>query len=131
MRRALCLWLCWSTGLLSQVAGVPLGHAQEAVALHCARGNVEDYPDAKLILNEEGPRVVDVTFVGYRPSPVRADWSLRDCLRTAIKYDDSQDIVAHLWYREPRLRSPRKPFAPYGGSRTLMYRASSGKIVVR
>jgi len=110
--------------------GLVPGYAQEAVALHCARGNVQDYPDAKLTLNQEGPRVVQVTFVGYRPSTVRADWSLRDCLRTAAKYDDTYDIVAELWYREPQLRSRREPLKLYGESRKLMYRASSGKIVL-
>ena len=107
------------------------GHAQEAVALHCARGSVEDYPDAKLTLSQEGPRIVQVTFVGYRPSPGRADWSLRDCLRTAVKYDDTRDIVAELWYREPQLRSPQEPLMLYGESRKLIYRAASGKIVPR
>jgi hypothetical protein len=124
MHRALLVCLCWLVGL------VP-GHAQDTVALHCARGNVQDYPDARLTLNGEGPRFVHVTFVGYRPSAVRAEWSLRDCLRTAIRYDDSRDIVATLWYREPRLRSPREPLELYDDSRKLMYRASTGRIVLR
>ena len=125
MRRVLLLGLCWSMGLLSGVAP-----AQEAVTLHCARGNVSDYPDATLMLNEDGTRVVHVTFVGYRPSAVRADWSLRDCLRTAVKYDDSRDIVARLWYREPLLHSPQEPLR-LSDPRKLMYHASTGKIVRR
>jgi hypothetical protein len=123
MRRALLFWLCWSMATA--------GYADETVALHCARGNVPDYPDARLLLTADGPHAVHVTFVGYRPSAVRADWSLRDCLQTAIKYDGSQDIVATLWYRAPQLRSPREPLRLGEDAKTLMYRASTGRIVRR
>ena len=131
MPRLLVLSACWSLGLLACVAQVPHGAAQEVVALHCARGSVSDYPDAELRLDAEGPRVVHVTFVGYRPSPGRAEWSLRDCLRTAVKFDDSQDIVANLWYREPQLRSRQEPLPLYGPSTKLMYSASTKKILRR
>jgi hypothetical protein len=131
MPRPLVVSICWSLGLLACVARVPQGAAQEAVALHCARGNVAEYPDAQLTLDRQGRRVVHVTFVGYRPSPGRADWSLRDCLRTAVKFDASQDIVAKLWYREPQLRSRQEPLPLHGASAKLMYSASAKKIVLR
>jgi len=131
MPRLLVVSVCWSLGLLACVARVPHGAAQEAVALHCARGNVSDYPDAQLTLDSQGPRVVHVTFVGYRPSPGRAAWSLQDCLRTAVKFDDSRDIVAKLWYREPQLRSRQEPLPLYEASTKLMYSASTKKIVLR
>src|SRR5678809_1329195 len=73
--------------------------AAEPIALHCARG-VADYPDAEVRLNVSGHHVLDVTFVGYRPSRSRAEWSLRDCLATALKLDASRGIVASLWYRD-------------------------------
>ena len=84
--------------------------AADPVALHCARGPGE-YPDAAIQLNERGAHVVNVTFVGYRPTRSRADWSLRDCLFTATKLDASRDIEAHLWYRERAADSPR-PLEP-------------------
>lgn len=131
MPRLLVVSVCWSLGLLACAARVPHSTAQEVVALHCARGNVSDYPDAQLTLGARGPRVVHVTFVGFRPSPGRAEWSLRDCLRTAVKFDDSQDIVAKLWYREPQLRSREEPLPLHGASTKLMYSAATKKIVLR
>jgi hypothetical protein len=131
MRRLLVVSVCWSLALLACVARVPHSAAQQVVALHCARGDISDYPDAELRLDPHGPRVVHVTFVGYRPSPGRAEWSLRDCLRTAVKFDDSQDIVANLWYREPQLRSRQEPLPLYGPSTKLMYSASTKKILRR
>ena len=100
------------------------------VALHCARG-VADYPDAEMRLSARGHHVVDVTFVGFRPSRVRADWSLRDCLNTASKLDGSRDIVAWLWYRERQLRSSREPLHPHGASAGLVYRASSRAVTLQ
>lgn len=131
MGRRWVIALCWVLGLLAIVGKASHADAQGTVALHCARGAVTDYPDARLVLESAGSRVVHVTFVGYRPSRVRADWSLRDCLRTAAKYDDSRDIVAKLWYREPLLRSPREPLKLYDGGKKLMFSASSGRIVLR
>ena len=37
-------------------------------------------------LTASGSHEVHVVFVGVRPSRVRADWSLRDCLNTAARY---------------------------------------------
>ena len=73
--------------------------AEPPVVLHCARGT-PDYPDAEMTLSARGSHVVHVTYVGYRPSRARADWSLNDCLFTASRLDGSRDIVAWLWYRE-------------------------------
>lgn len=114
------------------VAALPFpSRAEELpVVLHCARG-VADYPDAEMRLSARGHHVVDVTFVGSRPSRARADWSLRDCLNTASKFDRSRDIVARLWYRARLLRSSREPLQLYGPSRSLVYQASSRTIGVR
>lgn len=71
----------------------------DPIALYCARG-VPDYPDAEMRLNVGGQHLVRVTYVGFRPTRTRAEWSLRDCLNTAIKLDSSRDIVVSLWYRE-------------------------------
>jgi len=131
MSRGWFIALCWVLGLLLVVARMSDVAAQEWVALHCARGVVTDYPDARLVVEDSGVRVVHVTFVGFRPSRSRAEWSLRDCLRTAAKYDDSRDIVAMLWYREPQLRSPREPLGVFGSEKKLVYSAASGRIVLR
>lgn len=100
--------------------------AAEPVALHCARGP-GDYPDAAMLLNERGAHVVNVTFVGYRPTRSRADWSLRDCLRTASRLDSSHDIDAHLWYRERGADSLAQPLEPG----ELVYKAGKKKVVNR
>src|SRR5882672_12001677 len=85
-------------GLL--LAASPAAHASdETIALYCARGSGE-YPDAEMRLNEAGGHVVRVVYVGYRPSRARADWTLRDCLNTAIKLDGTRDIVVRLWLRD-------------------------------
>jgi hypothetical protein len=81
--------------------------AAEPIALYCARG-VADYPDAEMTLSAAGKHVVNVTFVGYRPSRVRAEWSLRDCLNTALKLDASHGVVGTLWYRERLSATPQE-----------------------
>ena len=97
--------------------------AEERFSLYCGRGT-PDYPDADLIMSAAGHHVVRVVFVGARPSPARADWSLRDCLDTAARYAGTRDIVASLWYRE-RDRDQREPLAPYGAA----YRSASRTVV--
>ena|SRR6266446_5104199 len=81
--------------------------AADPIALYCARG-VPDYPDAEMTLSASGKHVVKVTYVGYRPSRVRAEWSLRDCLNTAMKLDASHGVVASLWYRERWAPAPQE-----------------------
>ena len=102
------------------MAAMPL-MAAEPVALHCARGP-GDYPDVAMRMNERGAYVVHVTFVGYRPSRSRADWSLRDCLSTATKLDSSRNIEARLWYRERGADAPVEPLEPAA----LTYKPSRG-----
>ena len=131
MARGWIIGLCWVLALLLLAARSAPVASQESVALHCARGNVADYPDAEFVLRDRGARVVHVTFVGYRPSAVRAEWSLRDCLRTAAKYDDSRDIVGKLWYRDPQLRSRQEPLETGSDPRRLIFSAATGKIVRR
>jgi hypothetical protein len=80
---------------------VPPGPAEERVSLYCARGAGE-YPDAELTLSASGPYVMNMVYVGYRPSRGRADWTVRDCLRTAGRLDRSRPIVASLWIRDRR-----------------------------
>ena len=87
----------WALALA--LAFVASSASADPIALYCARG-VPDYPDAEMRLNEGGRHVVRVTYVGFRPSRTRAEWSLRDCLNTAVKLDSSRDIVVSLWYRE-------------------------------
>ena len=77
------------------------------MALYCARGS-GDYPDAVLTLSASGPYVMDMVYVGYRPSRWRSDWTVRDCLRTAHSLDGSRPIVASLWYRERVRGAPRE-----------------------
>jgi hypothetical protein len=101
--------------------------AQEQFSLYCGGRGTPDYPDAELRLSASGNHVVDVVFVGFRPSRGRADWSLRDCLNTAARYAGERDIVASLWYRERDDRRHREPMAPYGA----VYKASSRTIVVQ
>jgi hypothetical protein len=79
----------------------------DPIALYCARG-VADYPDAEVTLSASGTHILNVTYVGYRPSRVRAEWSLRDCLNTAMKLDASRRIVGSLWYRERRSPAPHE-----------------------
>jgi hypothetical protein len=81
--------------------------AEPPITLYCARGT-PDYPDAEITLSAQGHHVVNVVFVGFRPSRVRADWSLRDCLYTATRLDGSRGIVASLWYRDRGARSPQE-----------------------
>src|SRR6185295_8178638 len=116
------LRICVLLALALQAAPVL---AQDPIALHCARG-VPDYPDAHLTLNASGSHVVNVVYVGYRPSRPRADWSLRDCLATAARLDGSRDIVATLWYRDPEAQYRQEPLLPYGA----VYQASSRKVLL-
>ena len=99
--------------------------AAEPVPLHCARG-AGDSPDAAMELNARGAHVLNVTFVGYRPTRSRADWSLRDCLFTATKLDNTRDIEAHLWYRARGADTRPQPLEP-----ELSYKAVSRKVVNR
>jgi hypothetical protein len=109
--------------LLALVLQAAPAAAEERFSLYCARGT-PDYPDADLVLSAAGHHVVRVVFVGFRPSPARADWSLRDCLDTAARYAGSRDIVASLWYRE-RDADQAQPLAPYSAA----YQASSRTVV--
>jgi hypothetical protein len=102
--------------------------AQPTISLYCARG-VPDYPDAEMSISERNEHVVNVVFVGFRPSRGRAQWSVRDCLSTAAKLDGSRNIVVSLWYRE-RGQRQQEPLEPFGPSRRLVYRASSKQVVV-
>ena len=77
------------------------------MSLYCARGTGE-YPDAELTLRTSGPHVLNVVYVAYRPSRGRADWTVRDCLRTAARLDASRPIVVSLWHRERPRGSPRE-----------------------
>lgn len=99
--------------------------ATEPVPLYCGRG-AGDYPDAAMELNKRGANVVNVTFVGHRPSRSRADWSLRDCLHTATKLDGTRDIEARLWYRERGADAAPQPLEP-----ELSYKAVGRKVVNR
>ena len=81
--------------------------AADPISLYCARG-VADYPDAEVTLSTSGKHVLNVTYVGYRPSRARAEWSLRDCLNTAMKLDASRGVVASLWYRERWAPTPEE-----------------------
>jgi len=96
---ALLLALGPTSSLVS--SPVPPRPAEERVSLYCARGAGE-YPDAELTLSASGPHVMNMVYVAYRPSRGRADWTVRDCLRTAGKLDRSRQIVASLWVRERR-----------------------------
>ena len=100
--------------------------AQGPVALYCARG-AGDYPDAEMTFDGRDGNVVHIVYVGFRPTRARAEWTLRDCLNTAIKLDGSRDITAWLWYREPRARSPRELLRPTA----LVYRAASRGVVAQ
>src|SRR5881394_3290802 len=86
---------------------VPPRHAEERVSLYCARGSGE-YPDAELTLSASGPYLLHVVYVGFRPSRGRADWTLRDCLRTAGRLDGSRQVLASLWVRERERGAPRE-----------------------
>jgi hypothetical protein len=110
--------------LCALLVSVPCAAAEPPVNLWCARGT-PDYPDAAMTLKAHGSHIVDVIFVGFRPSRGRADWSLRDCLSTAMKLDGSRDIVARLWYRDRERRNPLEPLVPHG----LVYKASSRTFV--
>jgi len=94
----------------------------DPVALYCARG-VPDYPDAEMQLNVRGRHIVRVTYVGFQPSRTRAEWSLRDCLHTAMKLDSSRDIQVSLWYRERYSREVQELM-----KKELIYRSASGVI---
>ena len=115
LSRSACL-----LGLLFAASAFPAQARDETIALYCARAT-DAYPDAEMTLNAQGGHMVRVVYVGYRPSPARADWSLRDCLNTAIKLDGSRDIVVQLWYRD-RFQSAAEAAAG------MAYRAASRKV---
>ncbi|HEX6692061.1 MAG TPA: hypothetical protein VF110_13050 [Burkholderiales bacterium] len=119
--------LRWLLLLLSFHAASAAG--QQTVSLHCARG-VPDYPDVEMSISGRDEHIVNVVFVGFRPSRARAEWSLRDCLGTAAKLDGSRNIVAFLWYRE-RGQQAQELMEPFGPARRLVYQASSRQLVVR
>jgi hypothetical protein len=77
-------------------------------------------------LNPRGPHVLNVTFVGQRPTRSRADWSLRDCLFTATKLDSTRDIEAHAWFRERGADARPQPLEP-----ELSYKAVRRRVVNR
>ncbi len=130
MLRDAAVRLLLATGFLAAAPQLPAHAAEPSISLYCARG-VTDYPDAELTLSTRGSHLVKVVFVGYRPSRARADWSLRDCLSTAIKFDGSRDIVASLWYRDRALRSPPEPLRPDGAAASLVYQAARHAVVVQ
>jgi hypothetical protein len=119
----MCRWLLLALALHAAPAA-----AQPTVSLHCARG-VADYPDAEMSINRQSEHVVNVVFVGFRPSRGRLEWSLRDCLSTAAKLDGSRNIVALSWYRE-RGQRVAEPLEPFGESRRLIYQATTKQLVV-
>jgi hypothetical protein len=114
--------------LLGLVLHAVTAAAEPTVSLHCARGD-PNYPDAEMHISERSEHVVNLVFVGFRPSRGRAEWSLRDCLSTAAKLDGSRNIVALLWYRE-RGQRRQEALEPFGPSRRLVYQASSKQMVV-
>jgi hypothetical protein len=85
----------------------PSRPAEEKVSLYCARGSAE-YPDAELTLSASGPYVLNVVYVAFRPSRGRAEWTVRDCLRTAGRLDGSRPILVSLWHRERPRGSARE-----------------------
>jgi len=104
---------------------VALPAIADPVPLLCARSGGE-YPDAAMELNPRGPHVLNVTFVGQRPTRSRADWSLRDCLFTATKLDSTRDIEAHAWFRERGADARPQPLEP-----ELSYKAVPRRVVNR
>ena len=111
----------YRTWALALCLVAPIASA-DPIALYCARG-VPDYPDAEMRLNDSGRHLVRVTYVGFQPTRTRAEWSLRDCLNTAIKLDRSRDILISLWYRD-RFSSEVHELM----KKRLVYRAASGAI---
>ena len=61
-----------------------------------------------MTLSASGKHVVSVTYVGYHPSRSRAEWSLRDCVNTAMRLDGSRGVVASLWYRDRWAPAPQE-----------------------
>ena len=118
----------WAAALVAALHA-PSHATEPPISLWCARG-VPDFPDAQLRLGADGHHVVDVTFVDFRPSRMRADWSLRDCLSTAARLDGSRDIVARLWYRERYVSGVEPLPGPHGASATLVYKADRKAVVV-
>jgi hypothetical protein len=88
-------------------ASLPAAPPEARVALYCARG-AADYPDAEITLSAQGPYVLHMVYVDYRPSAARARWTLRDCLYTAQRLDGSRPIVASLWVRAGERSAPRE-----------------------
>jgi len=91
--RALRLLAVVAALLLSSTA-----QAERTVKLYCAV-NATGFFDAEMQLREQGPNLVNVTFIRTQPSKVVVDWALRDCLRTAVKLDSSRDIVGFAWFK--------------------------------
>jgi hypothetical protein len=87
--------------LLAVAAALLVSSAAQAegtVKLYCAV-NATGFFDAEMQLREQGPNLVNVTFIRTQPSKVVVDWALRDCLKTAVKLDGSRDIVGFAWFR--------------------------------
>jgi hypothetical protein len=110
----------------------PSNAAEPPITLYCAR-DVPGFPDAEIRLNVHGSHVVNVIFMGVRPSRAQADRALRDCLNTAIKLDGSRDILTSLWHRDRERGSSSgdELLQPYGPLTNLVYKASSKTVVLQ
>ena len=87
MGRRWVIALCWVLGLLAVLGKASHADAQESVALHCARGNVTDYPDARLIM--EGAGVPKITIRAFNR---RVDWPQLVSQLVAVSEGDSVKI---------------------------------------
>ena len=76
--------------------------------------------------------MLGVTFVSREPSKMEIDRILRECLAVAAKIDSKKDILATPWLRVNAKDNPSndRRLAPYGVMSSLIFEASSQKIVI-
>lgn len=93
------------------------------------------------VVDGDGCYVLNVTFIGRRPSVAAVDKAGRAYLAAVIKKFNKQDILVANWFRTHARRSPDydDQIHPYPGwnrsgggvtHRALVFRSKTGKIVV-
>src|SRR4051794_22528281 len=71
--------------------------------------------------------LVNITYIGKRPSASKINLALRQCLALAAKKDGSKDIVANAWYRSLAASDPSddEMLNPYGALKFISYTAAT------
>lgn len=103
------------------------------VKLDCAKTIPEINTDVDMGPGSGETYIVNVAFIGKRPTNKQADSALRKCLVEAIKRDGTKDISASPWFRANVGANPLDDalLHPYGEFHFLAYTASTKKTELR